>query len=230
MPERHALLAAEAERLSSRFSLEAMPDLTESLLSVFAGRAPRTALDGTLAPATKPFGAAAANVCLSHQHHGLPASLGLWASPSAISLSLISAPSLRTTHLPARFAIGRQKPNSPAFRISRSRRLPASQAPARHRISPSSSAASRHRPVPPSGPYGTVAASVDHAIRLLVCAEIKRPSTARSATPRSRPPEYPGGGASRGSVCSSLFSTAFSTGRNPGCGIAPPYAPRSPAA
>ena len=54
-PERHALLKAEAERLSSRFSLEAMLDLTESLYLRLAGRAPRATLDETLVPAAKSF-------------------------------------------------------------------------------------------------------------------------------------------------------------------------------
>lgn len=54
-PERHALLAAEAERLSTRFSLEAMLDLTESLYLRLAGRAPLATLDEALAPVAKPF-------------------------------------------------------------------------------------------------------------------------------------------------------------------------------
>jgi glycosyltransferase involved in cell wall biosynthesis len=54
-PERHAVLGAEAQRLASRFSLDAMLDLTESLYLRLAGRAPLANAEDALAPVAKSF-------------------------------------------------------------------------------------------------------------------------------------------------------------------------------
>lgn len=54
-PERHAVLSAEAQRLATRYSLDAMLDLTESLYLRMAGRPQLTDAGEILFAAGKPF-------------------------------------------------------------------------------------------------------------------------------------------------------------------------------